>query len=375
MSITWDIASLDACARRWKESGKKVMGVYCCHLPEEILYAADILPYRLKGTNCKDSSQAESYMSALSCSFARACLEGLLDGSMDFLDGIVGSDGCLMMQRVFDNIKATEPGRMLYHQFTAPRTQTKRAQEFYRMEIEELKNMAEKLSGVTITPERLRHAIEVYNESRRLIRQLYELRKAEGPVVTGAECLKITLCASSMPKEEFNKKLAAFLEEVKEREPISDYSSRLMLIGSALDEPDYLDIFEEKGGLFVTDMQCFGSRYLWEPIDLNRDDLLTSLAETYLTRPVCPRMCDLHHAFRDQVLDMAREYNVEGMVYVRMKNCDMWGGESLFLDQKIKDAGLPLLVLEREEITTNAGQVAIRAEAFLEMIEAGGENE
>lgn len=372
-SFNWDVASVDSFAREWKASGKKVMGVYCCHIPEEILYAADILPYRLKGTNCKDSSLAESYMSALSCSFARACLEGLLDGSLDFLDGIVGADGCLMMQRVYDNIKAAAPNKMVYHQFTAPRTKTPRAVEFYQMEIEELKAMAEKVSGVTVTEERLQHAIEVYNESRRLIRELYELRKEEEPVISGAECLKITLCATAMPKDVFNEKLAAFLEEVKQREPISDYSSRLMLIGSALDEPDYLNIFEEKGGLFVTDMQCFGSRYLWEPVELVEEGAMASIAKAYLLRPVCPRMCDMHHELRDRILAMAEEYNVEGMIYVRMKNCDMWGGESLFLDQKIREAGLPLLILEREEITTNAGQVAIRAEAFLEMIEAGGE--
>jgi pyruvate dehydrogenase E2 component (dihydrolipoamide acetyltransferase) len=43
-----------------------------------------------------------------------------------------------------------------------------------------------------------------------------------------------------------------------------------------------------------------------------------------------------------------------------------------FLDNKIRAAGLGLLILDREEITTNAGQVGIRAEAFVEMIETGG---
>jgi benzoyl-CoA reductase/2-hydroxyglutaryl-CoA dehydratase subunit BcrC/BadD/HgdB len=32
---------------------------------------------------------------------------------------------------------------------------------------------------------------------------------------------------------------------------------------------------------------------------------------------------------------------------------------------------MPLLNLEREEIMTNAGQIAVRAEAFIEMIEGG----
>lgn len=55
-----------------------------------------------------------------------------------------------------------------------------------------------------------------------------------------------------------------------------------------------------------------------------------------------------------------------------MKNCDLWGGESIFIDDKIREAGLGLLILDREEIVANAGQVGIRAEAFVEMIETGG---
>lgn len=370
--VLLDTEALGQFAKQWKREGKKVLGTYCCHLPEEILYAADILPQRITGTGCGDDSQAEAYMSVFSCSFARVCLEKFMNGTYDDLDGLVGADGCLMMQRVFDNFKVIDDGKRLYHQFNVPRTKTPRALEFYQMELEELKEMARSLSGVEVTDERLTHAIEVYNESRRLIRQLYALRKADAPVVSGSDCLRIVLAAMSMPKHEFNALLQDFLATAQDRAPITGHTARLMLIGSAMDDPEYMKIFEDKGGLFVTDIQCCGSRYLWEPVELVDGDPIRSIADSYLNRPVCPRMCDMHTQLRDLILDMAKEYRVDGIVYVKMKNCDMWGGESMFLDKKIKEAGLPLLILEREEIVANAGQVGIRAEAFLEMIEAGG---
>ena len=31
----------------WKDQGKKVVGYVCTYMPEEILYAADILPFRI----------------------------------------------------------------------------------------------------------------------------------------------------------------------------------------------------------------------------------------------------------------------------------------------------------------------------------------
>jgi benzoyl-CoA reductase subunit C len=368
----FETSTLDSFAKECKAAGKKVLGTYCCHLPEEILYAADIMPYRVKGTGCSDDSEAEAYMSSFSCSFARAILENFINGTYSFLDGLVGADGCLMVQRVYDNWKVINNNTCAFHQFNTPRVSTPRAHEFYRMEIKELKEMVEKFSGITVTEDKLVHAINVYNETRRLIRELYELRKADAPIVSGSECLRITLAAMSMPKDLFNELLSEFLKEAKSRKPITDYKARLMLIGSAVDDPEYLKIFEDKGGMFVTDVQCFGSRYLWEPVKLVDNDPLTSIANSYLERVVCPRMCDMHYELSDLIIRMAKDFRVDGIVFVKMKNCDPWGGESMFIDERVKEAGIPILVLEREEIVTNIGQVGIRAEAFLELIEAGG---
>ena len=52
-----------------------------------------------------------------------------------------------------------------------------------------------------------------------------------------------------------------------------------------------------------------------------------------------------------------------------MQYCECWGGESLYLEPDLKAIGVPMLIVEREEHLANAGQLAIRAEAFIEMIE------
>ncbi len=71
------------------------------------------------------------------------------------------------------------------------------------------------------------------------------------------------------------------------------------------------------------------------------------------------------------MLKAVADYKVDGVIYVRMKYCEIWGGESVFFEDKFKDANIPMLTLEREEIMTSSGQLAVRAEAFIEMIEGG----
>ena len=360
---------LDSFAKAYVDQGGNVVGTYCCHMPEELLYAANLLPYRLRATGCRDDSGAETYLSSFSCSFVRACLQHFIDGNREFLDGVVGSDGCLMAQRLYDTWKHLYKDGRFYHQFNTPRVTGPRAENYFQTEIRELMEALEKYYQVSITDEKLWQAIEVYNQTRSLIQQLYGLCKGKEPRVTGEECLRIMLAAMSMRKDTFNEMLSAFLEEAKQRKPITNYKARLMLVGSALDDPEYVKIFEKVGGLVVTDVHCFGSSYQWDMVERVSDDPVECLAKMYLNRPACPRMCNMHGQFCDHILARAKEYMVDGVVFMQMKNCDVWGGEGYNVQAVMKDAGIPLLVLEREEIVANAGQVGVRAEAFLEMLE------
>lgn len=357
----------------WKENGKKVMGTICCYVPEEIIHAAGLLPIRIRATGCTDNSAAEAWMSPFSCSFARSCLEFLMNGTYYYLDGVVSSDGCLMAGRIYDNWRYAGKEKInskkyFLKQLDAPRLLKENTVPFYQEELVQLKEELEEFTGVAITNEKLKASIGLYNETRRLIRKLYDLRKKDHPVIGGSEALKITLAATSMPKEEYNQMLKDFLTEAEEREPIKNTRARLMVIGSALDDPEYLKVIEDKGGLIVADATCYGSRYLWEPVEVD-GDVLSALAKSYLSRPTCPRMCNLHDELHDFILKTLKDFRVDGIIYARMQYCEIWGGENVFFEEKFKEANIPLLTLEREEILTNTGQLAVRAEAFIEMIE------
>ncbi|HKK95132.1 MAG TPA: 2-hydroxyacyl-CoA dehydratase family protein [Anaerovoracaceae bacterium] len=356
--------------KEWKAQGKKVIGTICCHVPEEIIHAAGMLPIRVRATGCEDNSEAETWMSSLSCSFASSCLQYLIDETYD-LDGLIATDGCMMATRIYDNWNYIDPDKKDHyiHISAAPRLVNDLSLDYYKNELKDIKEGIEKFAGVKITDEKLKASVDLYNETRRLIRELYELRMAKNPVISGTDTLKITLAAASMPKEEFNVLLKDFLEDAKNRTPITTNRTRLMVIGSALDNPEYMKVIEDKGGLIVADALCFGSRYLWEPVELDNNDVLGSIAKSYLTRPVCPRMIDLHDELHEVIQNMVEEYKVEGIIYEKLQNCECWGGEGFYLNDLMKKANIPMLTLDREELMSNVGQLEVRTEAFIEMIE------
>lgn len=355
----------------WRSAGKKALGVVCCHIPHEILHAADVLPVRLRATGCEDYSEAEVWMSSFSCSFAKSILQYFIDGVYD-LDGLVTSDGCMQAVRVFDNWRAysKKNGKeQVLLEVGAPRMSTATTKAYYREELKILADELDKLSGNEITDEKLLKSIELYNEERRLVKQVLELQKAENPVVTGTEVMKIMLAATNMPIEEYIALLKAFLEDVPNRKPVSDYRARLMIIGSALDNPKYVEAIENKGGLVVADTLCLGSMGFGEELNARTEDVLGSIADYYIDRIVCPRMIDNRDALHELIVSRAKEYRTDGVIYQKMQNCECWGGENTYLEPALKEVGVPILYLEREEKLANIGQLEIRAEAFIEMVE------
>jgi fatty-acyl-CoA synthase len=363
--------------RAWKEGGGKVIGTFCCHVPEEIIHAAGMLPVRIRATGCTDGSGAEVWMSPFTCSYVRSCFQYLLDGTYDFLDGIISSDGCLTAGRLDDNsrnIASIAEGRFI-KKIEAPRIVGERQTRFYQEELEMLRDDLEKYFGVKITDEKLNASIALYNETRALIRRLYELRMSAEPVISASETLEILLAGMSMPKEGFNELLRGVLESAGSREPIEGARARLMFIGSALDDPEYLRVIERQGGYIAFDATCYGSRYLWEPVEAKEGETpIEAIARCYLARPTCPRSMNIHDVLLDFILKAYRDARAEGVVFARLQFCEIWGGESAFFDKLFKNEKIPYITLDREEIMTNAGQLAVRAEAFVEMLEGGRES-
>jgi len=356
---------------RWKGKGGKIIGYYCTYVPEEIIHAAGMLPYLMRATGSTGSELGDLYTSHLSCSFCRHSLDQAMREEYKFLDGLVALHSCDHIRRMFDAWrygKVNLPCSPFYLRFlSVPFTVDAAAVEWMTGELDKFRHSLEEHFQVTITDEALRRSIKTYNEERRLLKSLYELRKKEAPLVTGAEVLGILIASTSMPVEEFNQLLKQMLAELEGRDGFLDYRARLLLAGSELDDPAYVALIEELGGLVVTDLLCFGVRAFWDLVDEDSEPI-PALAKRYIERISCPRMVDYAQRL-DFVRDLVKEFKVDGIILQRLKYCDSWGCESAMIQWEARKDGTPCLILEREYLTSAVGQMRTRVQAFLETIE------
>lgn len=353
----------------WKKEGKKALGYFCCYIPEEIMFAAGILPIRMRaiGMGCTDTPMGDAYMSVTTCSFTRCCLELANRKQYNFLDGLVCGNTCDQIRRLYDNIKFKAPFPF-HHFLSIPGFVNEVTLDWYKHELVKFKESLEKSFGVKITDDDLKRSIKTYNESRTLLKKLYMLRKRDDPPISGTDMLKVTIAGVTMPRDKYNELLKQLLKEVEGKKG-DNPKARIMVVGAMLDDPEWVKLIEDLGGAVVIDSLCFGSRYFWDLVD-EKGDPLEALAKRYLSKIPCPRMTDGHLERTKFVEDMIKEFKVDGVILQRMKFCPFHWGEIFMLRRELKEQDVPTLELEREYVLSGAGAIKTRIQAFLEVLEA-----
>ncbi|MFC2027904.1 2-hydroxyacyl-CoA dehydratase subunit D [Chloroflexota bacterium] len=352
--------------QKWKDDGGKVIGYFCSSMPAELVTAAGMVPFRLRATGSTGTELADSYFSSINCTFPRHAFNMALKGEYDFIDGLVIFNSCDHIRRIYDHwIRQLDTPFVKI--LSLPKTSSAAQVEWFRRELATLKTEMEAQYGVKITDEKLSDAIQLYNETRRLLKQLHELRKSDSPPITGAEMLAVTVASTAMPPERYNQLLKDLMQDVKSAEGNSDYRARLLILGGELDDPEFLKVIEDLGALVVADSLCFGSRLFWKEVDESFEDPLTAIAHYQVSeRPSCARMCTEYEKRANYVRDMLKDYRADGAIFARLTFCEVWGFEQFSMVNDFREWDVPLLCIDHEYTLGGVGQLRTRFQAFLE---------
>ena len=353
--------------RKWKENGGLVFGYICSYVPEELLYAVSgrILPIRAGASGCTSTEEADVHLSRFHCTYPRCLLQLGLTGEYDFLDGFVFMNGCEQLRRVYE-IWRKEVAPSFIAMVTAPHvTEGEERLQWY---LDDIKRLIDKIAatyGLLPSTNNLKASIRHYNKYRKLLAELYGLRAREKPPLTGTEAMRITNAAFSMPKEVLNEKLEMALEELKQRPGVSACRARIMVAGSFMDDTFLIDLIESTGALVVTDNLCFGRRYIDGMVE-EKGDPIRAIAERYFFHNPCPRMYGTYKERIEFTKKVAKEANVDGIIFQRIAFCDNFAVEAKMQTDDLTKEGIPTLILEREYMPSDEGRLKTRIQAFLE---------
>jgi benzoyl-CoA reductase subunit C len=353
-------------AKEWKKrTGGKVLGYFCTYVPEEILYAADVLPVRILGSH-EPQDVTEPHIFGMYCPFCRDCLAQGLKGKYDYLDGLMIAQSCLHIRQAFTSWKMHIPTEFSYYMPMPHHLQSKRSLPYLTGELEKFKNAVEEWTGKKITEEALKKGIDIMNQSRQLSRDLYEIRKETDPHISGLESMYAVVASQMVDKREHNKILQEVMAALPERKLADGSPVRLMILGSEDDDTEFVGMVESLGAIFVVDDHCTGSRYFWNKVESN-GNLLESIAARYVERVPCPTKDWPERNRIEHIKTLAKEWNVQGAIVIQQKFCDPHELDIPAIMKNLKEVGIPSQFLELD-VTVPIGQFKTRVEAFLEML-------
>jgi len=361
-------------AKELRNSGKKVISYFCCFVPDEIITAFDMVPYRIQGSQSEPIDQADACIETMACPFARSCFNLALNGEYDFLDGFVAPHSCDTVERMYHIWRYYKPAPFT-HFINVPHMMGPSSDEFYHKELEFFIKGLEKWSGKKLDTGKFREAIRLYNQRRAVLRELYELRKPDPPLVSGTEITEVLVAGMGIPAAEHVELVKKFIAEAKGRsKPKPQKLPRIFLWGNEIDDIAFIKLIEESGAHVVMDDLCTGSRFFWDDVP-ETNDPLDGIVSRYL-HIHCPRSNIPKAETREKDLEnrygyinrFIKEWNANGVIFYIVRYCDTCELEGPDLREYLNEMKLPVLMIEDDYSTSTIGQLRTRVQAFLEMI-------
>jgi benzoyl-CoA reductase subunit C len=360
-------------AKSLRAKGHLLAGYMCTHVPEEILYAAGMVPVRILSSHVSQA-MTRSYMHETYCSFSHDCAYQGLAHHYDFLDLIVTSSSCIHMGEAF-NVWVRFAG-FQGKSFLIPYPhiiETKPAAALMVESFEEFKQFLEKFVKKSITDDDLESAIQVYNRTRRLLKRLWEFLRRENPPITGPEVAAVTLASQLMDKKECNQLLKQLVQRLESEPGKKPSGVRLMVSGGACDDLGIFDLIEhlDYSASLVFIESCTATRYFWFEVPEGRHDKLKALAEGYLSRIPCPAKDNVPGTGEKKrfrfIQQFIEEFKPDGVVLLYQRFCSPQPMDVVALKPILNKLGIPSTDLELDT-TLPATQFRAQLEALIEII-------
>jgi len=356
-----------------KAAGRAVIGFYCLYSPTEIAVAADAIPLPLCGTRNAPIAAAEEILPRNLCPLIKSSFGFAVTDTCPFFrfsDIIIGDTTCDGKKKMFELLSRYKSTHVLQlPQNQDPAT----ALPLWRAELERFKAIVEAKTGIRISDERLRAAIQLMNRERGARKALMDLGKNNPAPLDGSQVLEILFKIGFMADKE--KGISLMTEVVaqaksgalRSADSETGKKKRILLTGVPVGpgSDKVVKIIEQSGAVVVALENCSGYKQAFF-VDENKDPM-DALAEQYLATP-CSVMSP--NAGRFDLLDeMIREFSVDGIIDLTWQACHTYNIEAFRVNELVQDTlDIPALHLETDYAESDTEQLRVRIQAYLEML-------
>ena len=331
-----------------QKQGGKVFGTFCVFVPDEVVVACGGAVTGLCGGSQFWVPEGEKVLPSGICPLIKASLGAHFGKTCPYFsvaDMYVGETTCDGKKKAYEILGADKKTYVM----DVPQMKREKDIAAWKDEIALFAKEVEAETGNELTAENLARAIRTINEKRRALARVFEARKVDPVPISGKDALlmmQIAFFDDPVRCAETANKLADELEARIERgEGVVPAGTKRILIT--------------------------GTRYFENEVDEGEgtlDGMFQALAQRYMKNncacftPNPGRVAD--------VVRMAKEYKVDGVIDANLKFCTLYDVEKAPLADALAEEGIPCLGLETDYADNDAEQLRTRIGAFIEMLDA-----
>ncbi len=329
--------------------------------PEEIVMAAGFSPAKILGDVEAGTGAADEYLHSYFCPFARSCLNQALATGKEWA-GIGFAHGCDATNRHYDVWRRHIDNHFFW--VNTPMKTDPTARSFHLRTLEDFKTALEKTYKLAISTENLATAISLSNKIKKRMRRLAAWRASRD--IPNPDYFEMVRMAVQEPKSEVLDRLDELEKEWSSRPVFPPAMTPVLLTGSDVTFPGWMEVMEEAGLRVVRDDLSLGERYFQAAIPETIEPL-KGLVEYYARQPQpATRVpADRRFAYLEKAL---WENELGAVVSQNLKFCEPYALDAPWMVEKFRQQGGTVIHLEREYTPTLDHQALTRLETFRQML-------
>jgi benzoyl-CoA reductase subunit C len=313
--------------REWKaRTGGLAVGYLPIYVPRELLHAQGVLPVGLLGgRDDLEIIKGDAYYQSYICHIPRSTIELGLNGSLDCLDGMLFPAICDVIRNLSGMWQMLFPGKLSHYLDLPQNFDRELGGEFYKQDLLALARALEQRGARPLEAEALRASIALFNENRRLVRELYELRRREPWKAPAAELYLILRAALVLPVEEATALFREYRDQVLSdagRKPLDQ--ARVLLTGSFCEQPPLglIKTLERAGCYIVEDDFVQVHRFIRSDVATDGDPL-EGLVQAFLHDAVASPTRYIADGVKGaELLERIEATGTEGVLFCAPSFCD-----------------------------------------------------
>ena len=351
-------------AAEMERTGKRAVGCMLEFCPEEIVYAANMLPVGLWGADI-ELREVKRYFPAFFCAPIQQSMELALQGAFDgVLSAVIVPILCDALKSAGQNWRIAVPEIPMIPVVYPQNRQIKAGQRFMESELREVKARLEQICGRPISEDALNQSINVYNEYRLSMQEFSSVASRHTDVITASARHNVFMNGFLRDKADYTMLVRELTSELKKLPEVKPRRA-VALTGIALDTERVLRCMEENGFAVTADMLAQESLQV-ETLVTENGSALERIAAWWSNVRCSSLTLDEKKLRADKLVELVSSGLADGIIVAMPAFCDPEEYDYPILCEALQQKGVAQIGLELSG-PSGCEQACSRIQAFAEM--------